>query len=81
MNIITIFYDHVIIRLFTYCTQKTNITYFMCTVDTEPEPDVSPYLRPEIRPETKRPEAKIRIQDLPFLTGFDDVSTGEGDNL
>ena len=53
----------------------------MRTVDTEPEQDVSPYVRPEIRPETKRPEAKIRIQDLPFLTGFDDVSTGEGDNL
>jgi|688.fasta_scaffold1440096_1 hypothetical protein len=55
----------------------------MRTVDTEPEQDVSPYVRPEIRPETKKPEAKIfqRMQDLPFLSGFDDVSSGEWDNL
>ncbi len=50
----------------------------MRTVDTEPEQDV----RPETRPETKKPEAKIfqRMQDLPFLSGFDDISTGEWDN-
>jgi hypothetical protein len=44
---------------------------------------VSPYVRPEARPEAKRPEAKIfqRMQDLPFLSGFDDVSTGEKENL
>jgi hypothetical protein len=55
----------------------------MRTVDTEPEQDVNPYVTPEIRPETKRPEAKIfqRMQDLPFLSGFDDISTGEWDNL
>ncbi len=55
----------------------------MCTVDTEPEQDVSPYVRPETRPETKRPEAKIfqGMQDLPFLSGFDDISTGEWNNL
>jgi hypothetical protein len=55
----------------------------MRTVDTEPEPDVSPYLRPETRPEKKIPEAKIfqRMQDLPFLSGFDDVSTGDWENL
>jgi hypothetical protein len=55
----------------------------MLTVDTEPEPDVSPYVRPETRPEAKISEAKIfqRMQDLPFLSGFDDVSTGEWANL
>jgi hypothetical protein len=42
---------------------------------------VNPYVRPETRPETKRTEAKIfqMMQDLPFLSGFDDVSTGEWD--
>ncbi len=71
------------VHIVTYCTRKINFTYFIHTVDTEPEPDVSPYLRQEIRPETKKPEAKIfqRMQDLPFLSGFDDISTGEWEIL